>query len=97
MSEESAKKRLMNAAMEFVRQGQTPTTRELAAQAEVNISAISYYFQGKENLIAEALDQAAREDIERDARVRRRIVVALLHDVGEGPTGEVAREPGFDR
>jgi AcrR family transcriptional regulator len=64
MSEESAKKRLMNAAMEFVRQGQTPTTRELAAQAEVNISAISYYFQGKENLIAEALDQAAREDID---------------------------------
>jgi len=60
----SAKKRLMDAAMAFVRQGQTPTTRELAAEADVNISAISYYFQGKDNLIAEALDQAAREDID---------------------------------
>jgi len=59
-----AKKRLMDAAMEYVRQGKTPTTRELAAAAGVNISAISYYFQGKDNLVAEALDQAARADID---------------------------------
>lgn len=62
--EESPKKRLMNATMAFIREGQTPTTRELAAAADVNIAAISYYFQGKDNLIAEALDQAARQDID---------------------------------
>ncbi|MEM1350425.1 MAG: TetR family transcriptional regulator, partial [Myxococcota bacterium] len=64
MSEGDAKKRLMDAAMAYVRQGKTPTTRELAASAGVNISAISYYFQGKDNLVAEALDQAARTDID---------------------------------
>ncbi len=59
------KKRLMEAAMAFVVEGESPTTRQLVARAGVNIAAINYYFQGKDNLMAEALDQAALGDLER--------------------------------
>ena len=55
--EEDPKKRLMMATMAYLEQGHTPTTRELARQADVNIAAINYYFQGKDNLIAQALDE----------------------------------------
>ena len=59
------KKRLMDAAMAMMREGLTPTTRELVDRAGVNLSAISYYFQGKDNLMAQALDEAAVSDLER--------------------------------
>lgn len=64
MTKKDAKKKLMDAAMLFVRQGHTPSARELAEEAGVNLAAISYYFQGKDNLIAEALDTAAIQDLE---------------------------------
>ncbi len=59
------KKRLMDAAMATMAEGLTPTTRELVDRAGVNLSAISYYFQGKDNLMAQALDEAAVSDLER--------------------------------
>ena len=62
--EDDPKRRLMLATMAFLEQGHTPTTRELASRAEVNIAAINYYFQGKDNLIAQALDEAATRDLE---------------------------------
>lgn len=65
MSNDDPKKRLMTAAMAFLQQGQTPTVRELAAKADVNIASINYYFNGKDNLIAQALDEAAVQDLER--------------------------------
>lgn len=58
------KKRLMDAAMAWLREGETPTTRALAERAGVNIAAINYYFQGKDNLLAQALDDAATADME---------------------------------
>lgn len=63
------KKRLMDAAIAFMREGETPTTRALAERAGVNLAAINYYFQGKDNLMAEALDQAALADLERWVQV----------------------------
>lgn len=58
------KKRLMDAAIALMKEGETPTTRALAHEAGVNIAAINYYFQGKDNLLAEALDAAATADME---------------------------------
>ena len=48
------KKRLMDAAIALMKDGEAPTTRALAHEAGVNIAAINYYFQGKDNLLAEA-------------------------------------------
>lgn len=59
-----AKKRLMDAAIALMKDGATPTTRALAERAGVNIASINYYFQGKDNLLAEALDSAATADME---------------------------------
>lgn len=59
-----SKSRLINAAIAYMREGSNPTTRELAERAQVNLASISYYFQGKDNLMAQALDQAAYEDLE---------------------------------
>lgn len=59
------KKRLLDAAIAFMRDGEAPTTRALAERAGVNLAAINYYFQGKDNLMAEALDQAALADLTR--------------------------------
>lgn len=54
----------MMATMAYLEQGHTPTTRELARQANVNIAAINYYFQSKDELIARSLDEAATRDLE---------------------------------
>ncbi len=62
--EDDPRTRLLRAAISFVAQGHTPTTRELVARAGTNIASINYYFQGKDNLIAQALDEAAVSDIE---------------------------------
>lgn len=59
-----SKSRLINAAIAYMREGSNPTTRELAERAQVNLASISYYFQGKDNLMAQALDQAAYEDLQ---------------------------------
>ena len=59
-----AKKRLMDAAIALMQEGATPTTRALAQRAGVNVAAINYYFQGKDNLLAVALDEAATADME---------------------------------
>ncbi len=63
MDEVDPKKKLMDAAMAFLQQGETPTTRALAERAGVNIASINYYFKGKDNLIAQALDEAAVSDL----------------------------------
>ena len=63
MTRKDPKKALMDAAMEFVRAGETPSARALAERAGVNLASISYYFQGKENLVAQALDEAAVGDL----------------------------------
>lgn len=57
------KKKLLDAAIAFARQGHTPSSRELADEAGVNLAAINYYFEGKDDLIAEALDRAAVQDL----------------------------------
>lgn len=62
--EDDPRTRLLRAALSFVAEGRTPTTRELVARAGTNIASINYYFQGKDNLMAEALDDAAVSDIE---------------------------------
>lgn len=64
MTETDPKKKLMDAAMGFLMHGETPTTRALAERAGVNIASINYYFKGKDNLIAQALDQAAVADLQ---------------------------------
>lgn len=59
------KKLLLDAAISFMREGHSPTTRELTERAGVNLAAINYYFQGKDNLMAQALDDAACADLDR--------------------------------
>jgi AcrR family transcriptional regulator len=61
--EASAKERILKTAIQllFKTPPENLTTREIAKEAGVNVAAIHYYFQTKENLIAEAY--AAATDI----------------------------------
>jgi AcrR family transcriptional regulator len=61
--EASAKDRILKTAIQllFKTPPENLTTREIAKEAKVNVAAIHYYFQTKENLIAEAY--AAATDI----------------------------------
>ncbi len=54
--EASAKERILKTAIQllFKTPPENLTTREIAREAVVNVAAIHYYFQTKENLIAEA-------------------------------------------
>ncbi len=57
MSEPTTKERLLDAAeVLFAHQGyEAVSIREIAAEADVNLAAINYHFQGKENLYVEVL------------------------------------------
>jgi AcrR family transcriptional regulator len=59
-SEESVQDRIVGATIDCIeRHGVEGTTiRRIAAEAGVNSAAISYYFRGKDNLVAVALDRA---------------------------------------
>jgi len=61
--EASTKDRILQTAIRllFKKPPESLTTREIAKEAEVNVAAIHYYFQTKDNLIAEAY--AAATDI----------------------------------
>ncbi len=61
--EANTKERILKTAVRLLieRPRKSLTTREIAREADVNVAAIHYYFQTKENLIAEAY--AAATDI----------------------------------
>ena len=63
LEEASTKERILQTAIRllFKTAPESLTTREIAKEAKVNVAAIHYYFQTKENLIAEAY--AAATDI----------------------------------
>ena len=68
---ENAKEQLLAAAKKlFSRQGLAGTTvRELADEAGVNLSLVSYYFDGKEGLYRACLEQFGRARLEAGEKV----------------------------
>lgn len=78
-SSDTTRDRLLNAAIDvFGRQGfEAATTRAIAAAAEANIQAISYYFGNKEGLYEAAADHLSRVATERGLPVRNRISLYL--------------------